>query len=73
MSTGKAYRITSSMLGILEGGENERIAVTIPADAIVTIVEGHVASSRFVDCIWEGKTVTLFGIDLRLRGEPVAS
>jgi len=45
-----------------------RATVTVPKDAIVTVVGGPLDETRLVDVEWGGETVMMFTTDLRDRG-----
>ena len=72
MTTGQVYRLSSATLGILSIDNFQRIPVTVPTNALVTVLDGDINGNRFVDCEWEGKTLTMFAIDVRVRGEIVS-
>lgn len=57
-------------LGLTEV-EERRIALQIPANAVVTCTKPLLGDSRFVEVEWNGKTLALFGSDMRDRGEPI--
>ena len=65
-------RLKTPTLGIISR-DVHREPVTIPAGAIVKVVNGPLDSNRLMDVIWEDKTNTLmmFTQDLRARAEPV--
>ena len=63
-----SYHLNADTIGILS--ENQRgVAVTIPCNAIVTVVNGPLDSNGMVEVMWDGKVVMLFVKDLRERGE----
>ena len=68
---GQVFRLKTPTLGIISSDDSHRVAVTIPKDAIVTVVNGPLDSNRLVDVLWEGKTVMMFTQDPRNRGERV--
>jgi hypothetical protein len=67
----QAFRLKTPTLGIVPSDDGHRVAMTIPQDAIVTLINGRLHGNRMVDILWEGKTVTMFTQDLRKRGERV--
>ena len=66
---GKSYRLNAETLGILLSEKQPRVAVMIPYDAVVTVVNGPLNGNRMVDVMWNGKIVMIFADDLRERGE----
>jgi hypothetical protein len=63
-----SYRLNAETVGILS--ENQRrVAVTIPYNAVVTVVNNPFDCHRLMDVMWEGKVVTIFVEDLHERGE----
>ncbi len=44
-----------------------KIPVLIPQDATLTLSR-EIEENQLVDVIWEGRSVTIFSIDLRTRG-----
>lgn len=65
---GRSYRLNADTLGILS---ESRIAISIPYNAVVTVVNEPPNGNRMVDVMWEGKRVMIFADDLRERGELV--
>jgi hypothetical protein len=66
MLAGKRFKLGTSTLAI-ETVEGRRIAVTVPAEAIIKVVSGPVEGSRLVDVLWEDRRVVMFGIDVEMR------
>jgi hypothetical protein len=57
---------TTLAIGDMNG---RRVAVTIPAGDIVQVVANpSAAGNDMVDLLWEGRTVAMYDIDLKLRG-----
>jgi hypothetical protein len=67
----QTFRLKTPTLGIVPSDDGHRVAMTVPQDAIVTLIDGGLDGDRMVDMLWEGKTVTMFTQDLRTRGERV--
>ena len=68
MKRGQAYTLRTATLGILLTEDSHRIPVTIPVGATVIVIDANVNGNRFVDVEREGKTLTLFAVDLCTRG-----
>jgi hypothetical protein len=51
--------------------ETQRIPVTVPKNAIVTIKAGPLDGTRLIDVEWDGQLVMMFTVDLRERGERI--
>lgn len=47
----------------------ERIIVTIPANALITVVQGDPHGSGIIKVWYRGQILSVFAIDLRGRGE----
>jgi hypothetical protein len=74
MMTGRSFRLRTPTLGIgidsTDGGK--RVAVPVPADAVVKVVAGPSgAGDRMVDVLWDGQVLVVFVIDLTQRGEEI--
>ncbi len=64
-----AYKITSPTMAILADGDHE-VVVTIPANAIVVLVDGILDESNgFVRVRYRNEILSVFAVDLRNRGE----
>jgi hypothetical protein len=72
MQQGRRYRLKTATLGLTDIG-HQRIALQIPANAIVTLTRPLLPGSNFVEVEWEHKTFALFALDMRDRGEPLNS
>lgn len=68
MLTGRRFRIDTPTLAVKEGPGGKRVAVTIPAGAIVKVISGPTDGDRIVDVLWEGQAIEMFTIDLQRRG-----
>jgi hypothetical protein len=55
MRTGNQYRLNTATLGLTEV-DQQRVALQIPANAIVTLTGLFVNDSKFVQVEWEDKT-----------------
>ena len=68
--TVQRYRLKSSTLAImLKDGQQH--PVTVPVGSIVQARNGSLDGDRLIDVEWDGRTVSMFSIDLRDRGENV--
>jgi len=65
---GQRYRLNTSTLAIVNG-DGQHSPVTVPAGSIVEVVAGPLDGNRLIDVEWEGKTLMMFTIDIRERGE----
>jgi hypothetical protein len=70
MLTGTRFKLRTSSLAI-ETVNGQRIAVTVPAEAIIKVVSGPCDGGQLVDVLWEGRIVVMFGIDLDLHGTEI--
>ncbi len=62
------YRLRVTTVAIHEGNPRPT-AISIPAGTVLQVPDGLVNASGFVEVEWDGKTVQMFAIDLRERGE----
>ena len=62
------FKLEKATLAI--GDSNgKRVAVPIPAGDIVKVVANpNPENKEMVDVLWEGRTATMYAIDLKLRG-----
>ena len=69
MLTGNVYQLATPTLAILTDNK-KRIPVTVPSDACLVIrsVDGPMA-----DVEWNGRVVTVFVVDIQVRGNRVSS
>ena len=68
--TGQRYRLNTPTLAILTlDGQN--LPVTVPMGSIVQVKNGPLDGDRLIDVVWDGRTVSMFTIDLRDRGEQI--
>lgn len=71
MLTGKRFRLERPTLAI-DGVNGKRQATIIPAGAVLKVVSGPTSpGDRMVDVLWDGKTVTMFVIDVDVRGTEI--
>ena len=61
------FKLEKSTLAIGDAN-GKRVAVTIPAGDTVKLVSKPSPWNKMVDVLWEGRTVAMYAIDLRLRG-----
>lgn len=57
-------------MAIIAEGDHE-IVVTIPANAMVFVVDGDTEGTGFVRVRYRDKILSMFAVDLRNRGEQV--
>jgi hypothetical protein len=65
--TGKQFQIGTATL-VIDSKDGKRIAVTIPARAIVKVVSRPLQNDRLIDVSWDGRVVQMFAVDLDARG-----
>lgn len=64
----RMFKLNTCTMAILD--ENNRPSVvSIPANAIVTLVVGDTEGNGFVKVRYRGEVVSMFAVDLRTRGE----
>lgn len=64
----RKFKLKSSTTGILNENAQPRV-VTIPADALVTLVDGDTDGNGFVKVRYGETILSIFAFDLRTRGE----
>lgn len=70
MLTGRRFRLNRPTLAI--NGVDRRQTSFVPAGAIIQVVSGPTSESdRMVDVLWDGKLVTMFAVDVNVRGTEV--
>ena len=62
-----AFKLKTSTLAILS--DDQRTMVTIPANALVTLVVGDIHENGFVEVRYRDQVLIMFAEDLRTRGE----
>ena len=63
---GQRYRLQTATLAIATV-DGQHQPATVPAGAIVKLVDGPLDGNRLVDVAWDGKTVMMFTTDIRER------
>jgi hypothetical protein len=67
----RMFKLNTITLAIFD--ENDRPSVvSIPANAVVTLVIGDPDGNGFVKVRYGEKTLSMFAVDLRSRGERIA-
>ena len=62
------YRLRRVTVAVRQSAA-QPVAIYIPAFAVLEVPEGAVNSSGFAEVEWDGKSVRMFAVDLRDRGE----
>jgi len=68
MLTGRLFKLSERTLAI-DVVECQRIAVTIPAGAIIKVLSGN--DDQTVDVLWESRRVEVFSCDVNMRGTEI--
>jgi len=66
----RIFRLNSSTFAILYEND-QRTVVTIPANALVTVVVGEVEADGLIKIRYEHKVLVMLAVDLRRRAERV--
>ena len=70
MLTGKRFHLVIEILGIETNGDNNRVAVMVPAGETVTVLSGpRPDDMRMVDVRWGDRKLVMFYEDIQKRGE----
>ena len=72
MQTGTSYRLRKDTRAVTSTAGNPSI-LTIPAGSIVTANGEPSSKTRMIDVIWGERTVSMFWLDLKKRGDLVRS
>lgn len=64
----RMFKLNTPTSAILNENNAPRV-VAIPADAVVTLVEGDVEGNGFVKVRYREQVLSMFALDLRTRGE----
>ena len=67
----RRYKLRSRTMGMLYDG-NKRRLVVIPANAVVSIIEGDLGGRGYVTVRYHEHEIEVFALDLRERGEAVS-
>jgi|HubBroStandDraft_6_1064221.scaffolds.fasta_scaffold1958864_2 hypothetical protein len=57
------YRLTKAAIALFEAGGHHE-AITVPVDSVVELNGQTINGEKFVDVIWDGRTVMMFVADL---------
>jgi hypothetical protein len=63
-----SFKLNTSTTAIL-CENNQRSMITIPAKALVTLVDGDAEGNGFVKILYRDKILSMFAVDLRKRAE----
>jgi hypothetical protein len=66
----RMFKLNTSTTAILNEDHQPSI-VAIPANALVTLLDGDAEGNGFVKVRFEDKVLSMFAVDLRIRGERV--
>jgi len=64
----RTFKLNTPTSAILEENDAPRV-VTIPANAVVTLVAGDTKGNGFVKVRYRDQVLSVFAVDLRNRGE----
>ena len=71
MLTGKKFKLERSTLAI-DVVDGHRRTLAIPAGEIVEVVSGpNSQPDRMVDVLWQGRVLTMFALDVDVRGTEI--
>jgi hypothetical protein len=73
MLSGRKFRLERPTLAI-DGvdGNGKRQTSYVPAGSVIKILSGPTSvGDRIVDVLWEGQTLTMFAIDVDVRGTEI--
>jgi len=64
------YKLHSPTIGVVSSGE-KRVAITVPADAVLDVIREDLEKGS-VEVVWDGRSISMFAVDLHERGELVS-
>ena len=64
----RIVKLSTPTMAIQSDGGHMRI-ITVPADAVVSIVEGDIASNGFVKIQYMEQTLAMYAKDLRMQSQ----
>ena len=64
----RLYKLRSRTMGVLAEGDQRKLVV-IPAEAVVTIIEGDLDGTGYITVRYREQELEIFALDLRERGE----
>ena len=64
---GERYQIRTQTLAIMTPPVGKHIPVTVPKDAVITVVDGPLEGTRLINVDWDGYQALMFSADLRER------
>jgi hypothetical protein len=67
MLTGRPLRLKVDTLAI-DARSEKRIAVTVPAGAIIKVIRGPLPDTDMFEVRWNGKVLRMFAQDIQRRG-----
>jgi len=71
MLTGKKFKLERSTVA-LDVVDGHRRTLAIPAGEIVEVVSGpNSQPDRMVDVLWQGRVLTMFALDVDVRGTEI--
>jgi hypothetical protein len=70
MIAGRRYRLQTPIMAVKVGNHVNGTA-NLPIGAIVEVLSGPSDSDGMIDVLWEGRTVAVFSIDLKVRGTEI--
>ena len=72
MLSGRKYRLGKPTVAMTHE-DGKRTMLTVPSDAVIEIVSGpsHSDEDALVKIRWEDKIVSMFAVDIEMRGTPL--
>ena len=71
MLTGKRFKIERATLSVEAQSGNPK-AVLVPAGALIQVLsEAAESPDALIDVSWEGRTVSMFAVDVDMRGTEI--
>jgi hypothetical protein len=66
----RRYRLRATTVGVHQEATRP-VAISIPAGTLLNGPDDPEKSSGFIEVEWDGKSVQIFAVDLRDRGESI--
>ena len=71
MLAGKRFRLETETSAV-ETVDGKRVAIMIPAQAIIKVISDQRHGETMMDVLWDGRTVSMFPVDVEERGTELA-
>jgi hypothetical protein len=64
------YKLHRPTIGVVNDSD-KRVAITVPTEAVLEVVRENPTDGT-VEILWDGRSISMFAVDLEARGDVVA-